>query len=259
MSVQLVERRETLVVPTYMSDQRGEMLLTSLCAIFSDIAGHHADNLGIGVDALHEKYNMTWMLRRLSIRIDRMPQCAEKIDIQTMPIDTQGLFTHRIYRITLDGANAVSALSEWLMVDLERRRPVRPIAEVVDICNRNPNPDDMPQLTLTDKNLPSDFVDVAEFRACYNDIDFNGHVTQASYIRWITDSLPIAFHADNQLVAAEIFFQHEVMPESQIRVVQNISEDDNGQTMTHKIVSRDGELTHCIARTEWKILPKASN
>lgn len=255
--MQLVERRETLVVPTYMSDYRGEILLSSLCAIFSDIAGHHADSIGIGIDELREKHNMTWMLRRLSIAVDRMPRCAETIDVQTMPIDTQGLFTHRIYRITQNGGSAVRALSEWLMVDLEKRRPVRPIAEVVDICNRNPKPDDMPAISLNDKNLPSDFAAVATFRACYGDIDFNGHVTQASYVRWIIDSLPMQFHADNQLVATEIFFQHEVLPEAQISVVQSVARDSANLSLTHKIVSADGQLTHCIARTEWKSLTPA--
>lgn len=255
--MQLVERQESLVVPTYMSDLRGEMLLTSLCAIFSDIAGHHADSLGIGIDTLHEKYNLTWMLRRLSIAIDRMPKCAEKIDMQTMPIDTQGLFTHRIYRISQNRKSAVRALSEWLMVDLEKRRPVRPIAEVVDICNRNPKPDDMPAISLSDKNLPSDFAHAATFRACYGDIDFNGHVTQASYVRWIIDSLPMQFHADNQLVAAEIFFQHEVLSEAQISVVQNVVRQGDSLSLLHKIVSEDGQLTHCLARTEWKSLTSA--
>jgi acyl-ACP thioesterase len=86
-----------------------------------------------------------------------------------------------------DDIPAVSARSAWLIIDMEKRRPLRP-QSVMDSLPQNEGVNAMaaaPTALEPRDNLQK----IAERKALYTDVDYNGHVNNARYIRWIEDAL----------------------------------------------------------------------
>ncbi len=59
-----------------------------------DAAALHADELGCGLDFLHRN-RMLWVLSRIRVAIDRMPEIGETIQVLTYPTGTERLFALR--------------------------------------------------------------------------------------------------------------------------------------------------------------------
>ncbi|MBP5365950.1 MAG: acyl-ACP thioesterase [Bacteroidales bacterium] len=247
------ELRRQMNVDIHQTNYNGEITPRLLCDIFSDIAQCHTINLGIDVATL-KKQGLTWMLHRMHIIINRMPHLGERVEILTHPAGVNRLFALRCYRVAVADTREelIKANSDWMIIDIERRRPVRPIERLIEINKTLSMPDDMPHNYIENKHLPADMVETRRFCATFDNIDFNGHVTQASYIQMITNSLDFGFLTANNLCEAEIVYEHEIMPDSTV-VAFLKTEDVDGQTVIwHKLMSPDGAVEHCFARTVWR-------
>jgi acyl-ACP thioesterase len=131
----------------------------------------------------------------------------ENITIKTWAKEPDGLFAYRDFEV-LNEQNEVIAVasSAWLILDINSRRPHRLDAFKKDFPIVRENvmasaPEKLPPVEVTQKNGP--------IRIAVSDIDFNGHTNNASYIRWILDSLPIEWHRENLTKEVEVNFLHE--------------------------------------------------
>jgi acyl-ACP thioesterase len=94
-----------------------------------------------------------------------------------------------------DNIPIVSARSAWLIVDIEKRRPLRP-QSIMETLPQNEGldafaPDSGGAAALAERSNLSLAADshAAERAALYTDIDYNGHVNNVSYIKWIEDAI----------------------------------------------------------------------
>ena len=60
-------------------DFRGRLKLSSLFQYFQDIAGLHAENLGMGMKVLQEDQGVLWVLERIRVDIIKLPLWGEEI------------------------------------------------------------------------------------------------------------------------------------------------------------------------------------
>ncbi len=100
------------------------------------------------------------------------------------------------------------ATTLWYVLDLATRRPVRP-QEVLD--PRFPRPRQPSVAPLARGKLP----DVAtwereqRFHVRYADIDLNLHVTNASYVAWAIEAMPVERWRGSRLAAVEVQYLAE--------------------------------------------------
>jgi acyl-ACP thioesterase len=191
-------------------DRSDRLTLASTFDLFQEVAISHAEHLGVGRDALAGK-GQGWILSRIAVRMDRRPAFGETITVRSWPRGWEKLFALRDYDIRdASGAVLVRGRSNWLILDLERRRPLRPQAVMTELP-LNEGIDALPfgagSLVVRD-NLTK----AGERKALYSDIDYNGHVNNTRYIQWIQDAVDGALLETADRMWLDINYLSEVLP-----------------------------------------------
>ena len=122
---------EQIKIYNHYTNYKGRLFIKTLCDLFNDVAEVQTEMLGVDVDTLN-KQGQTWMLHRLHIQVFKMPHKEEEVVVETWPSGVERLFALRDYRMMRrDGEVLVNATSEWMLIDLKRRRPLRQTDKVV--------------------------------------------------------------------------------------------------------------------------------
>lgn len=170
-------------------DFTNRVSVSSICDIVLHAAGEDAHVRGFGIDALANN-NFGWVLSRMGIELDYLPEEYSEFTIHTWISDYNRLASTRNFTLTdNDGREFGRAATQWCMIDYETRMPVdmNTMAKahegnMVDA----PSPCERPRRLGAIQSEP-----VAEHRVAYSDIDFNRHMNTMRYIDLSFDSLPI--------------------------------------------------------------------
>lgn len=181
--LEALTRRASFPVHSYEVDAIGTLEVPALSGYLQEVAGLHAGELGVGLDALRAK-GLTWVLARQRIEILLPVTLGDTVEIETWPTGIERLAATRDFVVRRgDGAEAARATTQWYVLDLATRRPVRP-AEVLDPrFPREPRPPVAP-LAAGRLASPATWDVEKRFHVRYADIDVNMHVTNASYVTW---------------------------------------------------------------------------
>lgn len=204
-------------------DRSDRLTLASVFDLFQEAAISHADNLGVGRDSM-AKTGQVWILSRMSVQVDRRPAYGETVTIRSWPRGGERLFALRDYDIR-DASDRPLAggSSAWLIIDLEKRRPLRPQA-VMDSLPLNEGLRALPSgaAGLAELKNPEKS---AERRAAYSDLDYNGHVNNVRYVQWIQDALEPALFEKAGRMRLDINYLNEIHPGELIELWRAGAED----------------------------------
>jgi len=190
-------------------DKSDSMTLNSIFNLFQEAAISHAEILGVGREVM-TRTNQAWLLSRMSVQVDRRPRYGETVTVRTWPRGAEKLFTRRDYDILdADGKAAVRASSSWIIVDIIKRRPMRP-QSIVDTMPQNEGLDALPAAAISLEENPS-LQKCREHPALYTDVDANGHVNNISYIRWIEDAVNPELLEQAKQMRLDINYLNEVL------------------------------------------------
>lgn len=200
-------RRETFAVRSYEVDAFDTLALPALAGYLQEVAGLHAAEMGCGMEDLMGR-GLTWVLLRQRIEIARPARLGDLLEIATWPSGVERLAALRDFEVRRqDGTPVARAATQWLVVDLARRRPVRPDKVLDEPFRRDGNhvfPD-----------FGSDLPDPAGWEAeraleiRYRDIDRNLHVNNAAYVGWAIESVPYETWRSCRVAAVEAHFLAE--------------------------------------------------
>ena len=201
---------ETFPVRFNAIDKSDTMTLSTVFGFFQDVAVGHAESLGLGREDM-ARTGQVWILARMSVQVDGRPRYGETVTVRSWPRSWEKLFALRDFDISNSaGDTVIRARSCWIIIDIEKRRPMRPQAIMESI----PTNDGLDALSFTPRALeerPS-LQKTAENRAMYNDVDYNGHVNNVSYIRWIENSLEPSLLERAKRSRLDINYMTEVHP-----------------------------------------------
>lgn len=249
---------EKVKIFNHYTNYKGRLFVKTLCDLFNDVAEVQTEIYGVDVATLNAA-GMTWMLHRLHIQLFKMPHQNEEVYIETWPSGIDRLFALRDYRmIREDGEELVRATSEWMYIDLNRRRPMRLAEKVIRMSTEHGIPKLKLNTILNEKEFGAEMEGERDFAATFDNIDFNGHVTQASYMRWITNSLPFEFLKKHILTEVEVIYAHEIMPDSNIHSFYRMEQQGERICVYHQIKDEKDDLIHCTAKSIWEITPNNS-
>ena len=155
--------------------------------LMQDIAGAHADLLGVGIHDLR-RLGITWVLSRLMIKFDALPPRADSVRLKTWPSGVHRLFAMRQFELSdpATGQRIATASSYWLMLKLTNLRPVCP-DDVTGTFPANANKpvffEDWGKLDATPGSDPVR-TDIGQSK-----IDYNNHVNNSHYPMFAQDWL----------------------------------------------------------------------
>ena len=94
----MVKYSEEIDIRGHYTDLEGRLIMKSLCDLFNDVANVQTYALKIDVPTLNEQ-GLTWMLHKLHILINRMPEQGENVTLETWPSGIDRLFAIRDFRM----------------------------------------------------------------------------------------------------------------------------------------------------------------
>ncbi len=230
----MLSRREAFAVHTYEVDAFGTLAVPALSGFLSEVAGLHAAELGVGLDALMAR-GLTWVLVRQRIECPVPVRLGDAIEIETWPSGIERLAALREFVVRRGAEEVARATTQWFVLDVATRKPVRP-AEVLDA--RFPREPRAPAVPLSHAKLPElrawDFQ--RRFHVRYSDIDVNLHVTNTSYVAWAVEAAPRDLWQASRLASVEVQF---------------IAETHHGAAILSRVArTGDGAFAHAIVREE---------
>lgn len=234
--------RSVFRVRTYECGPDGCATLPTVCNYLQEAASVNAEDLGFSKsDFASAGENISWVLTRLTVRMERYPKWEEEVAVETFPRGGRKIVAWRDFELKdASGARLGVASSEWMLIDLATRKIV-PVPEAVFAAA---DPNDAPVLgesPFTKFKFPESPEAVAEcrFRAQKSHIDLNGHVNNVHYVEWMLE--PCAGACPK---AAEIVFRSETLAGDEV-LVQCAAE--SGRVL-HRVHSPDGR-DHVVAWT----------
>jgi medium-chain acyl-[acyl-carrier-protein] hydrolase len=167
----------------------------------------NAEALGVGVAKMRET-NLAWVLNRLKLSVERYPKVGETVALSTYPVRIDKYFVYRDFQLhDTEGSPIAHATSVWLLLDLEKRTMASVPAFVHQIeYPIIPNP--LPP--MSGKVLPLKTVDFTQKRTVLaEDLDFNDHTSNVSYVKWLVEAMPLAIHNNHLPTQLDINYRAE--------------------------------------------------
>jgi acyl-ACP thioesterase len=237
-------------VRSYETDPNGRLQVPILCKLLQEAATDHAAQLGVAVESLIE-LGVAWVLNHLRLRVERWPGADAEVVIETWPEAADRLFTERRFEVaTSAGESVATASTLWLVMDLERRRPVRLPPIVVDALSRHElgsrpmRPPRLEESKAPDREL--------EFTVRRSDLDLAGHVNNTSYVEWAVEAVCDRVWAASELAELDISYLSECRPGQTVVSSGRSVRRGSAVEISHQLQRRDDGTAVARGRTVWR-------
>lgn len=229
---------ESFSVRAYSVDGTKRLSIPKLVQFMHETAMQHVLQLQLSVLDL-EPMNLAWVLTRIEIKIEQQPFLNQTVQVQTNPSGFERVRTFRDYRmLDQEGQLLASAVSTWFLMDTQTRRIARvpePIkTKIVDIVQQI----DDPIARTPSQNLQIEKTDYQRtFQVGWHDLDFNAHLNNIHYIKWLLDALPEQFLDTHQLRSLDLYYKQECVLNDE--VLSEVQFAEKGGSL-HRL-SKDGK------------------
>jgi acyl-ACP thioesterase len=236
-------------VRSYDVTPGGTASVLALADYFQEAAGRHADALGVAMQDLMDE-GKAWVLAHLHLELERRPRWNETVALETWPSGLDGLFAKREFVFRDDAGEALAqGTSRWLVIDVARRRPLRPPSALYDIeTSDRPRPVDA---DLDDLPAPARVDRTRDFTVRYHDLDLNRHVNNVRYLEWALETLPAQVLDDRHCRALALQFEAEATHGDPIRATAELREDGGTLRVRHRLAHAERDETLARAATTW--------
>lgn len=162
-------------------DSSATMSVYGLLNALQDCVNVNSESIGRGIDYMMEK-RRSWFAISWNIEVKRYPKMFEDIVVKTWPYDFSAIMGYRNVIVEdKDGNVIVCADSIWSLVDLNTGRPTKINEE--DSAGYDPEPRFPMQEVPRKIAVPKDIERRGPIVVCKSDVDYNGHMSNAEYIR----------------------------------------------------------------------------
>ncbi len=230
-------------------DPNKMLAVPALLQLLHETAMQHVRNLGISVFDL-EPLGLAWVLMRQSLYINRLPVLGEQVRVFTYPSGHERLFTYRDYFLyDQNGDCLATSSSTWFMMDLHTRKAVAMAPPVLALLNTQTQP--LPQLERCPSRLPAlDTPDTTTtFEVRWYDLDFNGHLNNVVFSRWMLESLPEQHHRGYALEQFQIHYKAEAALGD---ILAGQTSKGEANAFLHRLVRTSDQKEVAIATSFWK-------
>ncbi|AIQ21961.1 acyl-ACP thioesterase domain-containing protein [Paenibacillus sp. FSL H7-0737] len=207
------------------TDYRSQGKLSFILDIMQCAADFAVGNLGISVEEILNA-GMGWMMITLDLDFKRIPRPNDVLSVHTWSKGTKGALWQRDYRIfDADHIEIATARSIWALVDIEKRKILRPNALPVQVKHYNGDSvGDMP-VKVT---IPTDIImeEAYRYQVRYSGLDSNGHLNNARYGDLCCDALNLAEWDNAEFTRFRITYLQEAKFGDELTILRSAVTDD---------------------------------
>jgi len=233
-------------VESYDVDLAGRMRPHAVLSRLLNTAWNHTRGTQAGYASLQE-LGLLWVLIGIRMEVRRLPEWGDGVRLCTWGRQVGRLYAMRDFTLGPESGGAdVRASSSWMVLDAESGRPRR-LESLMDGFPWLPgrralesDPEKLPDL--------ADGGRMAVFPVLFSDIDVNGHVNSACYLRWMVDAHQHDFLKAVEPRVIELSFLAEALPDDHVEV---FSGDGEGPELCAVRRASDG-ADLCRGRISWR-------
>jgi medium-chain acyl-[acyl-carrier-protein] hydrolase len=218
-------------------DAHSKLTIPALNGLLQEMAWRHSVVEKVSVHELSAQHHISWVLSRLKIWIDRLPNYDETVSVRTYIQGVDKYFYHRDFTVMdADGVEIIRANSVWGLMDIVKRRinsipewmlAITPIYTGVKPVER-----------VSGKIKAISEVEVERnFDIRWHDIDSNQHVNNTKYVEWLLESVPTDILNDSVLSSIDMIFKNESVLGDKITTQSQAIE----KGFIHKILNQNGQ------------------
>ena len=203
-------------IKSYEADQYGKMSFCSFFHFLQECAHLNAQSNGFGYDFV-ENEKAYWVLTRVLVEINIWPNWNDEIQIRTWPRGAETLFAVRDFELIKNNEIIGKVSSYWMILDRETHRPKR--LDNYQFIHSDFIAEKAIERKL-EKIIVTGQVESLYSRKVYaSDIDVNGHVNNATYVRWVLDAYFSKYK--DHFNEFEINFLSELRQDEEFEVYEN--------------------------------------
>ncbi len=201
----MMEYQESYRLSENQFDSHGNLLPAEILKLAQCVADKHAHILGVGFETMLQK-NLLWVISQVRYQVCQPIHPGETITVETWPLPPTKLGFERNFSIfDQNGIVCIKGIATWVIIDTEERHLVMPR----DLYIGN---DYRMERNFTDRaKRLRDFEADSDACICIPDettIDYNGHVNNVYYAKFILDTLG---DFSGTIDTFQIDYIHEVM------------------------------------------------
>ena len=188
----------------------GKITINAILNHFDNVAMQHAALTGD--DVLERSRNaINWVMTGWDIRLLKLPANNEKFCIKTWVNSNIGTLSSTREFLLMDTAGnpCVKAQAYISILDLVRNRPVR--FSDTDLARYKPEPDTVIEDPIKKIAAPKEFIAEKTLIIRRNDIDFNEHVHNTTYLALAMEVLPEDLYAEQNFQGIRINFKKALL------------------------------------------------
>lgn len=185
------------------------MKLPALFQRFQRAALNHSDSVGLDTQTMIAA-GAVWILNRIRLRIQRMPEYRESVTVKTWHKGSAGFRAGRDFLVLCGNETVAAAASQWLYYDIGRKR-VAKIPERISAPYTD-EPDEALESGTIDFAVDKTFEpeEMLSLSTREGDYDPNGHVNNTVYLEYLDTLIKRSGMADGAISEVGIQYLKEI-------------------------------------------------
>ena len=229
-------------------DNQRRIKIPALISCMQEAAWSNAEKLGFSSYELLKR-DITWVINRMHIEFFTLPTYPHTLTVETWPSGLDRLFAYRDFRAFNESKELIArATSNWLVLNVKTRK-------------LTPVPDDIKEADFSvDRNEMDKVKDKLHFdvkqttnekriSVSWFDLDWNNHVNNTHYFRWVLDALDEDTLACRLLQSLDITFKAEAVSGEDI-LSQCYAIGKN--SFAHQLVNSESGKVLVVAKSVFK-------
>lgn len=213
----------------------------ALLVAMENIACAYSANIGYGARDIKTK-KRAWILLQWKMQVLKRPFYNEKVEIITWSRNIDKLFAYRDYEIRYENGELLAiGTSKWLLMDTERKRPVRITEDVMKLYeneNKSVFEKNEDKIQYDENRLKT--VKCQPYTLLRRDFDMHGHMHNINYLDMVYEILPQDVYDTVDFNTVHIEYKKQILPNTMVYCKYY------KEGCTHYVVAESDEGIHSI-------------
>ncbi len=235
---------EERLIRGYDVDISRKVSVPSLIQIMHDTAIQQIITLGVSALEL-QPLDLGWVLTNQQLWIYDRPLLGDTVTLLTHPSGMDRFLTYRdYYLLGADRKIQAKATTTWILMNIKQRK-IAPFPIFIKTLLEQSS--ELPHLKRAQQRKWH--IPIPDYRiertAGYSDLDFNHHVSNHYFFKWMLDALPLDFLASHTLSSFNVKLKGELFCGDQVVAEAKVNEDE----ILHQL--KKGDEVIATGQSKW--------